>query len=496
MRVSRIALVVVLLSASTLSASHYQSQCPLSLADVTPPATGFELSPHGVFRNGTLVHVLRGQVLTTYTTTDVGNLQIVREDFIGSLAGRESEGATAFSNGHLFISSEAGLEIYDLRNVRAGGTAPVLVHRAAGFHYRRMAISGDRLAGLMPTEDLPCYPIGTPLCTNRIDIVNIATLTNPVLVGAISSYPFPDYRGFNDIAFNSGNLIAVSEEAVIAFDISNPAVPREISAVERPGRWIVSNGADFLAVGRDNEIDIYSIRPGVFPFFGLSRLLTIPWYLSIDRANPIRFSRNAWYDEATARFITMIEEVDPMTLDAARTIAFDVFDFRVPQYEGSVERVYEDVTLTTDDEVKHNPVAVGNYIYVIGETTGLQSWGSCGVATGRIELESPMHLTCGGAEIHGWVTGPNKIINVELFLNGVSLGAATLGDRPRSDVSSPTPVLPWRIAVNLDATARGDYRLRALATDAHGTRRQFASIPMFFEGPGRNCITPRRRAVR
>lgn len=498
MRVSRIALVVVviLLSVSPLSASHYQSQCPLSLADATPPATEFELSPHGVFRNGTLVHALRGQVLTTYTTSDVGNLQIVREDFIGSLAARETDGAVAFSNGYLFVSSEAGLEIYDLRNVRVGGNAPVLVHRAAGLHFRRMAVSGNRLAGLTPTEDLPCYPTGTEHCQNTIHILDISTLTNPVLVGGINSYPFPDYRGFNDVAFNSGALIAVSEEALIAFDISNPFTPREISSVERPGKWLLSNGSDFLAVGRDNEIDVYMVRAGTFPFFVLQRLLTIPWYVALERANPIRFSRNAFYDEANARLITLVDEIDPMTLDAARTVAFDVFDFRVPQYEGSVERVYEDVTFTTDDEVKYNPTAVGTYVYVIGETTGLQSWGSCGVATGRIELDSPSHLTCGGTEIHGWVTGPNKIINVELFLNGTSLGAATLGGVPRTDVSSPNVVLPWRIGVNLDATARGEYRLRAIATDALGTRRQFASIPMFFEGPGKNCTTPRRRAVR
>ena len=34
-----------------------------------------------------------------------------------------------------------------------------------------------------------------------------------------------------------------------------------------------------------------------------------------------------------------------MTLDAARTIAFDVFDLNVIQFEGSAERIYEDVTL-------------------------------------------------------------------------------------------------------------------------------------------------------
>ena len=79
---SRIALVVItLFSTSTLFADHLSAQCPLSLADSTPAATSFDLSPHGVFRSGNTVYALRGQVLTTYTPNDVGNLSISREDF-------------------------------------------------------------------------------------------------------------------------------------------------------------------------------------------------------------------------------------------------------------------------------------------------------------------------------------------------------------------------------------------------------------------------------
>jgi hypothetical protein len=134
-------------------------------------------------------------------------------------------------------------------------------------------------------------------------------------------------------------------------------------------------------------------------------------------------------------------------------------------------------------------------VYVIGESTGLQSYGACGQVTGRIELDGPHQLTCGGSEIHGWVTGAQRIVNVELFLNNTSLGAASLGPS-RTDVSSTTPVSMWRIGVNLDATARGEYQLRAIGTDALNNRRQFAYKTIFFEGPGKNCTTPRRRAVR
>ncbi|HYI09176.1 MAG TPA: hypothetical protein VEK57_08895 [Thermoanaerobaculia bacterium] len=492
---SRIALVVVILVSSLSLSAQFTSNCPLSLADSTPPATDFDLSPHGVFRSGNLVFALRGQVLTTYTTNDIGNLQIAREDFIGSLAGRRTNGGVAFSNDMLFISSEAGLEIFDLRNTRAGGTAPTLIHRAAGFHYNRLTVSGSRLAGLFPSDDYPCAPSDDDFCTNQIDIVDISTLTNPIRVGNIPSIPRNIHRGFNDIEFNNGTLIAVSEEGLLAFDITNPAAVHTTAEISRPGKWLVSSGP-FIAVGTDTTINVYSLRPGVLPFFLRTNLLVLPFYLGIGRSNPIRFSRNAWFDDTNGRLITLIDEVNPMNQQPARTIAFDVFDFRVPPYEGAVERIYEDVTMTDIDEVKYDPLAAGNYIYVIGETSGIQSWGACGIASGRIELESIFHLTCGGSEIHGWVTGVHKIVNVELFIDNVSLGAATLGGTPRSGVSSPTPVTGWRVGVNLDSVSRGEHQLRAIATDALGVRRQFANKRIFFEGPGRNCVVPRRRAVR
>lgn len=494
---SRIALVAVLLiSGSSLTADHFQSDCPLSLVDSTPAATEFELSPHGVFRNGSVVHVLRGNVLASYTINDVGNLGTPREDFIGSLGARETEGGVAFSNGFLFISSEAGLEIYNLSNTRPGGTAPVLITRVPGAHYRRLAVNGNRLAGLYPGTDMPCAPHATN-CPNQIDIWDITTISAPSLTSSIrtSTNIFRQHISFNDIAFNQGLLISVAEGGLAAWDVGNAAAPALISFNPSfPGTWLVSGG-NVIGVGNELVIDMFNVRPGMSPFFQRRALVSAPMYLTIDRGNAIRFHPRAFYDDATARLVTMIEEIDPMTLEPARTIAFDVFDLALPFFEGSAERIYEDVTLTVDDEVKYNPAVVGPYVFVIGEETGLQSWGACGQLTGRIELESPTWLTCNGAEIHGWVTGVQKVVAVELLLNNTSLGFAQLGTH-RTDVSSKTPVQTWRVNVNLDQTARGDYTLRAIGTDILGNRRQFASKTLFMPGPGQNCVTPRRRAVR
>jgi hypothetical protein len=499
---SRIALVVgvLVLIALPLAADHFKAECPLTLADSTPPATEFDLSPHGVFRYNNVVFALRGQILATYTPNDVGNLVLSREDFMSGLTtglnARETEGGVAFNNGFLYISSEAGLEIFNLTNTRAGGVAPQFVSRTPNLHYRRMTVSGNRLAGLYPTTDLPCYPTDhLSICSTKIDILDVTLPTSPALLGQIRTTQHPFNRGFNDIKFNYGYLIAVSEEMLQAFDITNPAAPSRFATTPFPGKWLVSNGTNFLGVGNDSTIDTFAIRPGMSPFFVRTSQLAAPFYLELERENGIRFNRHAFYDDAGARLITLIDEVDPQTLKAARTIAFDIFDFTVTQFEGSVERIYEDVSLVNEDERKYNPVAVGAYVYTIGESTGVQTYGACGQVTGRIELDSPVFLTCGGSEIHGWVTGAQRIVNVELFMNDTSLGAASLGPS-RTDVSSTTPVSMWRISVNLDNTARGEYQLRAIGTDALGNRRQFANKRLFFQGPGQNCTTPRRRSVR
>src|ERR1043165_5048075 len=123
-----------------------------------------------------------------------------------------------------------------------------------------------------------------------------------------------------------------------------------------------------------------------------------------------------------------------------RTFAFDTFDYAVPMYEGFDPRIYEQVSYTLIDEGKFNPVAVGPYVSVIGERSGLQSYGVCGQMDGRIEWTTPQALPCGGAEIHGWVTGATKIANVEVFLDGGSLGAATLTGPPPPAGPPPAPV--------------------------------------------------------
>lgn len=495
---SRVALVVVLLlvSVPVVLANHLQGDCPLTLVAQNPPATSFELSPHGTFRNGNLVHVLRGQVLTTYTVNDIGDLSIAREDFVGSMGAREDEGAAAFSNGYMFLSSEAGLEIYDLRNVRAGGNAPILVSRTANLHYRRLAINGNTLAGVYPIDDYPCAPrANSSFCTNTIDIWNIASLTLPAKIATIRTVGNNTFPAYYDIVWSGGFLVAASTDGVVSYNMANPATPvqAQLFPIDIRAHWLTSTGSNVFGAGNDISLHMFTINSvGAMSRFSI---LNAALALTLERDNPIAFHRQAYIDEMNGRVITMIDEIDPMTGDPARTIAFDVFDLTMPGYEGSADRPYENVSLTEDDEVKHNPLVVGPYIYTVGELTGLQSYGACGVVTGKIELDSVFHLTCAGSEIHGWVTGTQKIANVELFLDNGALGAATISGPTRTDISSRTPVQTWRIGVNLDNTTRGEHVLRAVGTDILGNRRQFASQRIFFPGPGGNCTT-RVRSVR
>ncbi|HEX7154721.1 MAG TPA: hypothetical protein VF618_24760 [Thermoanaerobaculia bacterium] len=495
---SRVALVFLLAVVVSFpaSADHFTGECPLSLVATDDRPSDFALSPHGVFRSGNLVYVLAGQRLTTYNVTDIGDLQAAREDVIGSMGSRETEGGAAFSNGYLYVSGEAGLEIYDLRNTRGGGTAPVLVSRTRGLHYRRLAINGDLLAGLYPIMDLPCVPTNNPPCTNQVDLYNIANRNSPSFISSIRAQT-RGHVAYNDIAFNFGYLVVTGETGTFAFNVTDPSTPSLAGTLVRPGHFLVSNGANLIGVGRDREIIVGSLNS--LGAMTASFLFSIPQYLQIDRANPIAFSRNAWFDDNNNRLITLVNEIDPHTRKPSRTIAFDVFDWSLPQFEGSVERFYEDVSEVTPDEVKYNPVAIGPYVYTVGESSGLQTWGSCGQVIGRIEFENPaQQLPCGGgAELHGWVTGTQKIANVEIFLDGGLLGTAIIRGT-RSDIFSRTPVMSWHLEnVNLDATPRGEHVLRAVGTDALGNRRQFASQRVFFNGPGQNCNSVgRRRAIR
>jgi hypothetical protein len=123
--------------------------------------------------------------------------------------------------------------------------------------------------------------------------------------------------------------------------------------------------------------------------------------------------------------------------------------------------------------------------------SGLQTWGSCSQLMGKIEIESTQVFNCGGAELHGWVTGTQKVNSVEVFLDGASLGLATMPST-RDDISSHSPVFNWRIPVNLDNTAKGEHLIRVIGTDALGNRRQFASQRILFNGPGANCVNRKR----
>jgi hypothetical protein len=494
-RLALVVLAVAVLSAPTALADQFQATCPLTLVATNAGPTAFYQSPHGVFRFGTQVFALRGQTLTTYTVTELGDMQIAREDFIGALAARETKGGVAFNAGFLYVSSEAGLEIYDLRSVRAGGTAPILISRTPGLRYHRLAISGNTLAALYPATDLPCaanFPATSPNCFNQIDIYNVANPLTPVRVSSLSTF-LNALGGYNDIAFNFGFLIAAANGGTVAWNLSNPSAPTLAGGGAIPGTFLVSNGSNLVGVGTDNVILTYTVTPTGSAFFHPFTFHTTA-NLQIERANPIIFHPQGTFDEASGRLITLIDELDYQTLQPARTIAFDVFDYATAMLEGRDPRQYEQVSYTQGDEVKWNPLSVGSLLYVVGEMTGTQTYGACGLMTGKIEFDSIAGTVCGGAEIHGWVTGTLKITNVELLLDGGSLGSASLAGPPRIDIPSTTPVSTWRVSANLDAIARGEHVLRAIGTDAAGNRRQFSSVRVFFPGPGSNCVA-RRRAV-
>lgn len=473
------------LMAPAASASHLEADCPLSFVGQVAPAGDFYLSPHGAFRNGSVVYMLRGNMLTTLNETTVGDLSIAREDELPDLAARGSDAATTYADGYLYVASESGLEIFDLRNTREGGSAPVFSSRTQSPHYKRLSVSGNLLAAVYPIEDMPCVAGVTPGCSNWIDIWSIADPTAPTLVSRISSNSTL-FVGFNDVLFLNGFLWATGVNGTYAFNIANPAAPTTVMINPTTGSFLETNGSNMMAIGQETLIGVFTVGPGArLNYFSV---LTLP--AIVDRSNDIMFHPQVAFD-ASNRLVTLIDEKDPLTLEPARTIAFDVFDFSVPLWEGSSPRIYENISWVTPDEVKWDPVVVGPYVYVNGEMSGTQVYGACGLLAGRIEFDNIMSLPCGGAQLRGWVTGSTRVSEVEVFLDDSSLGVAQIGS-VRTDISSRTPVLNWRLPVNLDQIPQGEHLFRVVATDSSGNRRQISSQTVYFGGPGRNCSVRRR----
>src|SRR6185436_1683368 len=135
----------------------------------------------------------------------------------------------------------AGLEIYDLRNVRAGGNAPILVSRTANLHYRRLAINGNTLAGVYPINDYPCAPrFNSSFCTNTIDIWNITNLTLPNRIAQIKTVGNNIFPAYYDIVWSGGFLVAASPDGVVRYNMSNPAAPSQ------PQLFPINIGATWL----------------------------------------------------------------------------------------------------------------------------------------------------------------------------------------------------------------------------------------------------------
>lgn len=495
MRSIRLLLLVVLalgLCAPSAFAEHFQANCPLGFVGSTDPASPMFLSPYGTFRNGSQVYILRGQTLTTLTITELGDLRVAREDFISSMANHDEKGGVTYANGFMFVSGEEGLEIFDLRNVREGGSAPILISRTRTPHYRRLTVMGNQLAAIFPGTDLPCSPDGiSTVCTNRIDIFNITNLTAPALLTSIParapSPSQPNFIAFNDIEFANGYLWTTTFGGTWGLDtFTSPGSYRVVYSSSVIGKWLESNKSSIIAIGQDTLVGVFTINGSRLDYFHVFTLPSI-----FNHSNNLMFHPEAYIDDD--RLITLIDEKDPHTQQPARTLAFDAFDFSVNLFEGQDDRIYENVSMTFPDEIKYDPILVGPFVHVIGEISGTQKWGACDQIYGNLAFDFLKALPCGGAELHGTVTGKHKIVSVELFLDNTSLGFATLGRESVGD--SVLPIRDFRITVNMDNTARGEHLLRAIATDQFGQRRQFWVQEIFFEGPGENC-THRKRGTR
>ena len=128
--------------------------------------------------------------------------------------------------------------------------------------------------------------------TNRgLGVINISNPSNPQYLGIVSNtddYILEDLDVSND-------LLAVSahEDGTLLFDISNPSNPSFISSVSGENVWTVSIVDDFLYIGDQNILSIYSLTMDQF-----NNSLNVDFLLDVNLSNSIKdieTSHNADY---------------------------------------------------------------------------------------------------------------------------------------------------------------------------------------------------------
>ena len=118
--------------------------------------------------------------------------------------------------------------------------------------------------------------------TNRgLGVINISNPSSPQYLGIVSNtddYILEDLDVFND-------LLAVSahEDGTLLFDISSPSNPSFISSVSGENVWTVSIVDDFLYIGDQNILSIYSLT--IDPF---NNSVNVDFLLDINLSNSIK----------------------------------------------------------------------------------------------------------------------------------------------------------------------------------------------------------------
>ena len=277
-RLALVVLAVAVLSAPTAVADQFQADVPVDAGRRPTPDRPRSTSRRTASSaSASQVFVLRGQTLTTYTVTDLGDMQIAREDFIGALAARETNGGVAFNNGFLYVCSEAGLEIFDLRNVRAGGTAPSSSRARRACTTTGWPSAATRWPALYPATDLPCSA-NQPRrpASTRSTSTTSPTRSSPVRVSSLSTFAqsarrLQRHRLQLRLPHRRRRTAAPSPGTS-----ANPAAADARRRRRRPGTFLVSNGTNLLGVGNDTRSSPTRSRP-------THRSASSPAHLSLDR---------------------------------------------------------------------------------------------------------------------------------------------------------------------------------------------------------------------
>ena len=175
-----------------------------------------------------------------------------------------------------------GIEFYDISNRE-------ILNHLSNLQLSGGGGGGGQGGGTKPNCIVASGNYAYVTTSRGLGVINISNPSNPQYLGIVSNtddYILEDLDIFDDLL-----AVAAHEDGTLLFDVSNPSNPSFVSSLSGENVWTVSFKNDFLYVGDQNILSIYSkTMDSMNEFTGYDFLL------NINLSNSIKDIQASHYD--------------------------------------------------------------------------------------------------------------------------------------------------------------------------------------------------------